>query len=175
MRFSDYIKIYISGHIERLEGHIDSQYIGCTFTKENPSERMNQWTKMQTDMEHAEYADYEEVKNTVKTTGRKQSHLFMDSKGCKDVEMTDTMCEQFKRKLYEHLAEEDAMLEAKNDNLPSALFIDFYLKWMKTNMVEKYVNGHACYRFLKEDCGIACNTTEKNYSDWLKLKISLRM
>jgi hypothetical protein len=70
---------------------------------------------------------------------------------------------------------EDVMIETHLNNGPSSLFIEFYLMWMDEGLVERYVNGRACYRFLTEDCCLPCGSTEKHFSDWVKKIIIQRI
>ena len=62
-------------------------------------------------------------------------------------------------------------MEVQNDHYIARAFIAFYRRWRKEGSVTNVINGRACFRFLNEDCGLACGTTEKAYADWIKLRM----
>ncbi|WP_036876350.1 hypothetical protein [Xylanibacter oryzae] len=105
------------------------------------------------------------------TGGRRKAHLFMDVNGIKDQNITTHNVAAFTGFLAQHHSTSSVLLETKKDNYIAKVFVSFYRRWMNNGCVERTVNGSACYRFLTEDCGLPCATTEKTFSNWIKLKI----
>lgn len=110
-------------------------------------------------------------KRDVRTGGRRKAHLFMDANGIKDENLTMHNVAAFTGFLAQHHSTSSVLLETKKDNYIAKVFVSFYRRWMNNGCVERTVNGSACYRFLTEDCGLPCATTEKTFSNWIKLKI----
>jgi len=105
------------------------------------------------------------------TGGRRKAHLFMAVNGIKDQNITTHNVAAFTGFLAQHHSTSSVLLETKKDNYIAKVFVSFYRRWMNNGCVERTVNGSACYRFLTEDCGLPCATTEKTFSNWIKLKI----
>lgn len=102
-----------------------------------------------------------------KQRGRKKEWLFMDSAGRKDSQLTKAKAKE----LLEYLADygaEKAKVECRKDNVTCLTFLAFYHVWAEQGLVRETLNGGAAYRFLKEDCRLTVEHTEKTLSSFLK-------
>ena len=112
-------------------------------------------------------SDNQMIKSPDKQRGRKKEWLFMDSAGRKNSQLTKAKAGE----LLEYLADygaEKAKVECRKDNVPCLTFLAFYHVWAEQGLVERTMNGGAAYRFLKEDCRLTVEHTEKTLSSFLK-------
>ena len=56
-------------------------------------------------------------------------------------------------------------------NYVNRAFIAFYAQWMKSRLVSAQPNGNACYRFLKDDCGLSMKSEKKTYANFIRAYI----
>ena len=114
-------------------------------------------------------SEEEEVKPAA-ARGRRKQHLFMKG-DIKDEETTARMAALFTGYLKSHHCESGRRMETRNENYVAKAFVAFYDYWKSEGCVDSTLNGRACYRFLTEDCHLECDTTDKNYADWIKKRI----
>ena len=91
----------------------------------------------------------------------------MDSAGRKDVALTKAKAGELLAYLAEYGAE-NAKVECRKDNVPCLAFLAFYHVWAEQRLVVRTMNGGAACRFLKEDCRLTVEYTEKTLSSFLK-------
>lgn len=102
-----------------------------------------------------------------KQRGRKKEWLFMDSAGRKDSQLTKAKAGE----LLEYLADygaENAKVECRKDNVTCLTFLAFYHVWAEQGLVRETLNGFAAYEFLKNDCRLTVEYSDKTLSSFLK-------
>lgn len=97
-----------------------------------------------------------------KSRGRKPEYLFKGKNGKKDEEKTKVKASHFNNYLKEQGIHEIA-IDTKRDNEINKAFVSFYKKWVDEDKIPSYPNGSACFRFLKEDCGLNMTSGDSNY------------
>lgn len=98
---------------------------------------------------------------------RKPEPLFKDRNGVKDISLTMEMAEYFRNLLFSNKYGGE-VVDTRKKNLVNRMFASAYHAWMKEGKVPKQPNGHACYRFLTEDCGLSISTDIKTYGEFIR-------
>ena len=102
-----------------------------------------------------------------KNEGRKQ-HTVETLFG--DAERNRKEAERFKRFLAQQgLA--DTPLDSAMKNPVNKAFVALYHYWQKKGVLPVQPNGNACYRFLKNDCGLTLTKDEKTYANFIRKAI----
>lgn len=112
-------------------------------------------------------SDKQMIKSPDKQRGRKKEWLFMDSAGRKDSQLTKAKAGE----LLEYLADygaEKAKVECRKDNVTCLTFLAFYHVWAEQGLVRETLNGFAAYEFLKSDCRLTVEYSDKTLSNFLK-------
>ena len=112
-------------------------------------------------------SDSKSVKNTRRTPG----HLFEHKNGKKNEEETAKQARLFLAEL-EKKGISDIPLDTTSANLVNEAFVNFYRQCKKEGLLQKFPNGNACYRFLKEDCFREIKTTPRSYANFIRNKIN---
>lgn len=60
------------------------------------------------------------------------------------------------------------VVDSSMDNYVNKAFVALYRICFKNNLVDKSVNGRACYRFLVDDCKCKVSSNEKTYGTFIK-------
>lgn len=63
-------------------------------------------------------------------------------------------------------------IDTSKGNYVNKAFIAFYAQWMKSRLVSAQPNGNACYRFLKDDCGLSMKSEKKTYANFIRAYIT---
>ena len=78
--------------------------------------------------------------------------------------------ERFNRFLTEEgLA--DTPLDSALKNPVNKAFVAMYRYWMEQDVLPEQPNGCACYRFLKDDCGLTLTKDSKTYANFIRRAI----
>ena len=97
-------------------------------------------------------------------SGRKVENLFCTNN-------TQDMVELFVTFLKKHNSFSKAIDTSKSNYINKA-FVTFYHVWQDKNMVLLTPNGNACYRFLKDDCGLNMIPELKTYATFIRNMIT---
>lgn len=62
-------------------------------------------------------------------------------------------------------------VDTRKGNYVNKAFVAFYAQWMKAHLVPAQPNGNACYRFLKDDCGLSMKFEQKTYANFIRAYI----
>ena len=62
-------------------------------------------------------------------------------------------------------------VDTRKGNYVNKAFIAFYAQWIKSSLVPAQPNGNACYRFLKDDCGLSMKSEKKTYANFIRAYI----
>lgn len=103
--------------------------------------------------------------------GRRQEPLFADGRGEKDEARTRAAVQQLTERLRERLPGQPltaVVIDASKGNPLNALFLDCYLRWRHAGWLPAAVNAAACFRFLRDDCGIAAEVEPKAWGNWMR-------
>lgn len=63
------------------------------------------------------------------------------------------------------------MLNSAKGNAVNKAFVALYLYRMEKEELPEQPNGDACYRFLKEDCGLEFSVNQKTYANFIRKAI----
>lgn len=101
-------------------------------------------------------------KNSKRKTGRKPEQLFGE-------EYKNIYASLFVNFLKEH-QRFSIDIDFSQNNYVNKAFCVFYRKWKKQGIIVREVpNGHACFRFLKNDCGLKLKKEdEKTYANCIR-------
>lgn len=172
MTDGDNAKFIFNGPVGSVGGHVNVQYFGCNFIQNKGDETVDTPAECEEGLTVSASKSEDEVKQPVKTGGgRRKTPLFMKDDGTKDEELTRKKAELFTAYLAQHHSASSRQMEVQNENYIAKVFIAFYQRWRREGSVSNTINGRACFRFLNEECGLACGTTEKAYGDWIKLRL----
>lgn len=98
---------------------------------------------------------------------RKPEPLFKDRNGGKDISLTKEKADCFLNLLISNKYE-DVVVDTSKKNVVNQMFAHAYREWMNEGKVPKQPNGHACYRFLTEECGLPVSTDKKTYGEFIR-------
>lgn len=62
-------------------------------------------------------------------------------------------------------------VDTRKGNYVNKAFAAFYVQWIKDCLVPTQPNGNACYRFLKDDCGLSMKSDMKTYANFIRAYI----
>ena len=99
--------------------------------------------------------------------GRTPEPLFKDRRGRKDEKTTQEKVEAF----IAHLKVRDLFetpIDTSKENAVNRAFVCFYRQWMEENTVMTQPNGNACFRFLRDDCGLTMEKGIKTYANFIR-------
>lgn len=118
--------------------------------------------KMQpTDIEDIE----PEVEQAVRQRGPRKYSLFRDDYGRKDELRTQQEAERIKRYIsMHHMGGKQAELDSSTTSKMNKVVAMFWQHWRDKEWVSEEFEGAPFYRFLTEDCGLACPVDEKPFS-----------
>ena len=109
--------------------------------------------------------EVESIEKTVskkRSSGRTSEALFEDGRQEQVILFTDFLKE------HRHFSTE---VDTRKGNYVNKAFIAFYAQWMKSRLVSAQPNGNACYRFLKDDCGLSMKSEKKTYANFIRAYI----
>ena len=109
--------------------------------------------------------EVESIEKTVskkRSSGRTSEALFEDGRQEQVMLFTDFVKE------HHRLSTE---VDTRKGNYVNKAFIAFYAQWMKSRLVSAQPNGNACYRFLKDDCGLSMKSEKKTYANFIRAYI----
>lgn len=104
----------------------------------------------------------EPIEKTVskkRSSGRTFEALFEDEQQEWSILFTDFL------KVHRRFSTE---VDTRKGNYVNKAFTAFYAQWMKAHLVPAQPNGNACYRFLKDDCGLSMKTDMKTYANFIR-------
>lgn len=97
-------------------------------------------------------------------SGRKVENLFLTNN-------TQDMVDLFVKFLKKHNSF-SKLIDTRKNNYINRAFVTFYRIWLDKNMVFLPPNGNACYRFLKDDCGLNMVSEMKTYATFIRNMIT---
>ena len=62
-------------------------------------------------------------------------------------------------------------VDTSKGNYVNKAFAAFYVQWIKDCLVPAQPNGNACYRFLKDNCGLTMKSNMKTYANFIRAYI----
>ncbi len=97
-------------------------------------------------------------------SGRKVENLFLTNNPQEIVDL-------FVKFLKKHNSF-SKVIDTRKNNYINRAFVTFYRIWLDKNMVFLPPNGNACYRFLKDDCGLNMVSEMKTYATFIRNMIT---
>lgn len=97
-----------------------------------------------------------------RSSGRSSEALFEDGRQEQVMLFTDFLKEHHRF---------STEVDTRKGNYVNKAFIAFYAQWMKSRLVSAQPNGNACYRFLKDDCGLSMKSEKKTYANFIRAYI----
>lgn len=156
---------YVDEYAEKL---IMASYIEGKIKRLKEEQEKNDEPKVKNDIKSADVVDLskDDVKKDFQNgnRGRKAESLFDNPKTQSEyAELFSGFLTS--RKTY-------AKVDTKKDNYINKAFVAFYLTCCAKGLVGKSVNGHACYRFLLNDCRLESGCDEKTYGGFIRTYVN---
>ena len=104
----------------------------------------------------------EKTASKKRSSGRSSEALFEDGREEQVALFTDFLKEHHRF---------STEVDTRKGNYVNKAFTAFYAQWMKACLVPAQPNGNACYRFLKDDCGLSMKTDMKTYANFIRAYI----
>ena len=59
-------------------------------------------------------------------------------------------------------------VDTSRGNFVNRAFVAFYKHWRKAGLVPAQPNGNACYRFMRDECGLTMKSDMKTYGNFMR-------
>lgn len=59
-------------------------------------------------------------------------------------------------------------VDTSRGNFVNRAFVAFYKHWRKAGLVPAQPNGNACYRFMRDECGLSMKSDMKTYGNFMR-------
>ena len=105
--------------------------------------------------------------STAQRRGPRFKYLFLNEHGQKDETRTKREAQRVMKYLSTHHLS-NKKLDSSKENKINVAVANFWHHWNDRGMVMEKLSGAAFYRFLTEDCGLACDVGQKPFSSVIK-------